>query len=192
MARHGLIRTFQEGAPIRGLSALDNVLVGMHTRFRGGPLAAILRTPGMRRQERALRAEGRALLEEVGLGDLAAVDAARLTFGQLRFLEIARALGASPRLLLLDEPTAGLNKVESDRLTALIRRVQAQGAGLLIVDHNVPFLFAICERITVMNYGEVIADAPPAEIEQDTAVHAAYLGTDHLLEVSELEASERV
>lgn len=178
MARRGLIRTFQEGAPIRGLSALDNVLVGMHTRFRGGPLAALVRTPGMRRQEKALRAEARALLQEIGLGDVADVDAARLTFGQLRFLEIARALGASPQLLLLDEPTAGLNKVESDRLTALVRRMQVQGAGLMIVDHNVPFLFAICERVTVMNYGEVIAEGPPAEIEQDTAVRAAYLGTE--------------
>jgi branched-chain amino acid transport system ATP-binding protein len=146
----------------------------------------------MRRQEAEARLEAQRLLAQVGLTELELADAGRLTFGQLRFLEIARALAASPRLLLLDEPTAGLNKAESDLLSRLIRRIQERGPGLLLVDHNVPFLFGLCDRITVMNYGEVIADAPPAEIEQDTAVHAAYLGTDHLLEASELEASERV
>jgi ABC-type branched-subunit amino acid transport system ATPase component len=181
-ARLGLIRTFQEAAPIAGLSALDNVRVGMHTRFHG-PFAAILHLPGSRAHEAELRKQARLLLSDVGLADLQDVDAARLTFGQLRFLEIGRALAASPRLLLLDEPTAGLNATESELLATLISRIrQSSGLGLLLVDHNVPFLFNLCDRITVMNYGEIIAEGAPREIEKDPAVHAAYLGTDDVIE----------
>jgi branched-chain amino acid transport system ATP-binding protein len=182
-ARLGLVRTFQEAAPIAGLSALDNIRVGMHTRFRDGPFAAILHLPGSRAHEAELRKQARLLLSDVGLADLQEVDAARLTFGQLRFLEIARALAASPRLLLLDEPTAGLNATEAQLLAELIARIRASsGLGLLLVDHNVPFLFNLCDRITVMNYGEIIAEGAPREIEKDPAVHAAYLGTDDVIE----------
>jgi len=186
-ARHGLIRTFQAAAPVRSLSVGDNVLLGMHLRFTGGPLAVLLRTPTMRAQERQARGEVAALLEDIGLADLQDVDAGRLTFGQLRFLEIARALAARPRLLLLDEPTAGLNTVESDRLAALITSISGRGVGLLVVDHNVPFLFAICDRITVMNYGSIIAEGPPGEIETDPAVREAYLGTERIVEVAQAE-----
>jgi branched-chain amino acid transport system ATP-binding protein len=182
-ARLGLVRTFQEAAPIAGLSALDNVRVGMHTRFRNGPFAAILHVPSSRREELALREDAQHLLNEVGLRELQDVDAGRLTFGQLRFLEIARALAASPQLLLLDEPTAGLNATESQMLADLIGRIRhSSGLGLLLVDHNVPFLFNLCDRITVMNYGEIIAEGAPQLIEKDPAVHAAYLGTEELVE----------
>ena len=123
--------------------------------------------------------QAQTLLFDLGLGELQYVDAARLTFGQLRFLEIARALAASPRLLLLDEPTAGLNATESHTLAELIVRIRhSSGLGLLLVDHNVPFLFNLCDRITVMNYGEIIAEGAPHAIEKDSAVHAAYLGTE--------------
>jgi ABC-type branched-subunit amino acid transport system ATPase component len=186
-AQHGLIRTFQAAAPVRSLSVRDNVLLGMHLRFTGGPVAALLRTPGMRAQEREARREADALLEDIGLVELQDVDAGRLTFGQLRFLEIARALAVRPRLLLLDEPTAGLNKVESDRLAALITSICARGVGLLVVDHNVPFLFELCDRITVMNYGSIIAEGSPAEIESDPAVREAYLGTERIVEVAHAE-----
>jgi branched-chain amino acid transport system ATP-binding protein len=182
-ARLGLVRTFQEAAPIAGLTALDNVRVGMHTRFRDGPFAAILHLPSARRQESALRVRALELLSDVGLRDVQDVDASRLTFGQLRFLEIARALAASPRLLLLDEPTAGLNATESQILAELIGRIRhSSGLGLLLVDHNVPFLFDLCDRITVMNYGEIIAEGAPHSIEKDPAVHAAYLGTEESVE----------
>jgi branched-chain amino acid transport system ATP-binding protein len=181
-ARLGLVRTFQEAAPIAGLTALDNVRVGMHTRFRG-PLAAILHLPGSRAREAELRKQAHMLLLDVGLGELQYVDAAQLTFGQLRFLEIARALAAAPRLLLLDEPTAGLNATESQLLAELIGRIRhSSGLGLLLVDHNVPFLFKLCDRITVMNYGEIIAEGEPQHIEKDAAVHAAYLGTEELVD----------
>ncbi|MBV9131183.1 MAG: ABC transporter ATP-binding protein [Chloroflexi bacterium] len=183
-ARLGLVRTFQEAAPIAGLSVLDNVRVGMHTRFHNGPFSAILHLPSARHEETALRHQAQFLLAEVGLSNLADVNASRLTFGQLRFLEIARALAASPRLLLLDEPTAGLNATESQLLAELIGRIrQSSGLGLLLVDHNVPFLFNLCDRITVMNYGEIIAEGAPRHIEKDPAVHAAYLGTEESVEL---------
>jgi ABC-type branched-subunit amino acid transport system ATPase component len=159
----------------------------MHLRFTGGPLAALLRTPTMRAQERQARGEAAGLLEDIGLADLQDVDAGRLTFGQLRFLEIARALAARPRLLLLDEPTAGLNTVESDSLASLITSISGRGVGLLVVDHNVPFLFAICDRITVMNYGSIIAEGPPGEIETDPAVREASLWTERIVEVAQAE-----
>jgi branched-chain amino acid transport system ATP-binding protein len=179
----GLVRTFQEAAPIAALTALDNVRVGMHTRFRGGPFAAMLHLPGSRRQEAELRKQAQHLLSEVGLTALEDVDASRLTFGQLRFLEIARALAASPRLLLLDEPSAGLDATEAERLGELIARIRhTSGLGLLLVDHNVPFLFKLCDRVTVMNYGEIIAQGAPKDIENDPAVHSAYLGTEDLVE----------
>jgi branched-chain amino acid transport system ATP-binding protein len=186
-ARHGLIRTFQAAAPVRSLSVRDNVLLGMHLRFKGGPFAALLQTPGMRSQEREARTEAAQLLEDIGLEDIADVDAGRLTFGQLRFLEIARALAARPRLLLLDEPTAGLNTVESDRLGSLIGLIRGRGVGLLVVDHNVPFLFGLCDRITVMNYGSIIAEGPPTEIETNPEVREAYLGTERLVEVAQAQ-----
>jgi ABC-type branched-subunit amino acid transport system ATPase component len=186
-ARQGLIRTFQAAAPVRSLSVRDNVLLGMHLRFTGGPFAALVRTPAMRALEREARREAAGLLEDIGLLELADADAGRLTFGQLRFLEIARALAAHPRLLLLDEPTAGLNTVESDRLASLIDLIRSRGVGLLIVDHNVPFLFGICDRITAMNYGSIIAEGPPGEIETNPDVHEAYLGTERIVEVAQAE-----
>lgn len=186
-AKRGLIRTFQAAAPVRSLSVRDNVLLGMHLRFSGGPLSALVRTPAYRLQEREARAEAVDLLEDIGLADIADADAGRLTFGQLRFLEIARALAARPKLLLLDEPTAGLNTVESDRLASLIVLIRERGVGLLVVDHNVPFLFGLCDRITVMNYGSIIAEGPPAEIETNPEVREAYLGTERLVEVAQAE-----
>jgi branched-chain amino acid transport system ATP-binding protein len=186
-AQHGLVRTFQAAAPVRSLSVRDNVLLGMHLRFTGGPVSVLLRTPTMRAQERDARLEAAVLIEDIGLADLADVDAGRLTFGQLRFLEIARALAARPGLLMLDEPTAGLNTVESDRLVALITSIRDRGVGVLVVDHNVPFLFGLCDRITVMNYGSIIAEGPPAEIEADPAVREAYLGTERIVEVAQAE-----
>ncbi len=178
IARMGLARTFQQAAPLAGLSAIDNVLVGLHRSYRGGPMAALLRTPGMRRQEKELRHLARELLAEVGLAAQAESDAADLTFGQLRLLEIARAVASGPRILLLDEPAAGLNRVESDRLAAIIQAIRERGVGVLVVDHDVPFLFNLCQTITCMDFGRVIAVGSPAEIEANPDVRAAYLSTN--------------
>lgn len=187
IVRLGVARTFQQATPLAGLSVLENVLVGLHGSYRGGPAAALFSTPGMRRQERERVERARELLDEFGLTNQADADAADLPFGQLRFLEIARALATEPRLLLLDEPAAGLNRVESDRLADLISNIRAQGVGVLVVDHDIPFLFNICESITVMNFGRVIASGSPPEIENDPAVRAAYLSTEETAEEGETE-----
>jgi ABC-type branched-subunit amino acid transport system ATPase component len=117
-----------------------------------------------------------ALLETFGLAAQADIDARTLTFGQLRFLEIARAIARGPAILLLDEPAAGLNEDERERLAALIRGFRDRGMGVLLVDHDVPFVFGLCDRMTVMNFGSVIASGDPAAVHRDPAVREAYLG----------------
>ncbi len=179
IARAGLVTTFQHATPISGLSVLDNILVGMTEQHVGGVFAALCGTPGYRVSERRQRERGHELLRSFGLEDVADVDAGGLSFGRLRLLEIARAVAARPRLLLLDEPAAGLNRVEIKGMTAAIRALRDDhGMGVLVVDHDVPFVFDISDRITAMNFGRVIAEGTPAEIEQDDAVRSAYLSVD--------------
>ncbi|WP_432827003.1 ABC transporter ATP-binding protein [Dactylosporangium sp. CA-092794] len=179
VARAGLVTTFQHATPISGLSVLDNVLVGMTEQHAGGLFSALCGTPAYRSSERRQRERGHELLRSFGLGHLAGLDAGGLSFGQLRLLEIARAVAAGPRLLLLDEPAAGLNRVEIDRMTAAIRSLRDEhGMGVLVVDHDVPFVFDISNRITAMNFGRVIAEGSPTDIEHDSAVRSAYLSVD--------------
>ncbi len=178
IVRAGISRTFQGATPLAGMSVLENALVGLHTRGTSGLLAAMLRLPAERAEERRLRAAALEALAESGIDLPAAADAADLSFGQLRFLEIVRALGAAPQLLLLDEPAAGLNAHETAELGRLIARLGARGIAVLLVDHDIPFVFATCARITVMNFGRVIADDAPDAIERDPAVRAAYLSTE--------------
>ncbi len=166
----GIGRTFQKAKPLVGLNALENVMVGMHLKHEVGVLASLLRTGGMRRQERVEAERARRSLERFELSAEADVDAGDLTFGKLRFLEIARAVVVQPRLLLLDEPAAGLNRVESARLTAIIADLRKSGMGVLLVDHDVPFVFGVCDEITVMNFGRVIASGPSADVYRDPAV----------------------
>ena len=118
------------------------------------------------------------LLVLFGLESQAETDARNLTFGQLRFLEIARAIAMRPRILLLDEPAAGLNESERNKLAALVRGFRDQGIGMLLVDHDVPFVFGLCDHMTVMNFGSVIASGDPQEIHRHPAVREAYLGDD--------------
>lgn len=177
-ARAGLVTTFQHATPISGLSVRDNVLVGMTEDHVGGLLAALVGTPGYRASERAQVARAGELLGSFGLARLAHLPAESLSFGQLRLLEIARAVATRPRVLLLDEPAAGLNRVEIDQMALAIRRLRDDdGMSVLVVDHDVPFVFGISDRITAMNFGEVIAEGPPGEIKDDAAVRSAYLGT---------------
>ncbi len=177
IARLGLSRTFQHATPIAGLTVLENVLVGMHVHYRSGVASVLLRTPAMRREAREREATARGVLDDFELADDADLDAADLPFGKLRFLEIARASVMQPRLLLLDEPAAGLNGVETERLAAIIRAQAARGTGILLVDHDVPFVFGLCDHVTVMNFGSVIASGTPDQVYKDRAVHEAYLGT---------------
>jgi ABC-type branched-subunit amino acid transport system ATPase component len=130
----------------------------------------------LRAEEKRLKAEALRLLDSVGLADRAGADAGDLSFGELRYLEVIRCLGTGATMLLLDEPAAGMGKTETQRLTALIDDVRNQGRGVLLVDHDMGFIFGLCDAITVMNAGRVIADGTPHEIENSAAVRAAYLG----------------
>jgi branched-chain amino acid transport system ATP-binding protein len=178
VARAGVVTTFQHATPIGELSVLDNVLVGMTRLHAGGLLSAVTGLGPARASERAQRREALALLERFDLGPIAHTQAAQLSFGQLRMLELLRAVAAGPRVLLLDEPAAGLNKFETDRMTELIRWLsQERGLGVLLVDHDVPFVFGMCASITVMNFGRVIYAGAAADVAEDAAVREAYLGT---------------
>jgi len=176
VARLGISRTFQQATPLSGLSVFENVLVGLHTSYRAGLGAVLARTPSARREARDMVAAAERLLGLFGLEALAAADARNLTFGQLRFLEIARAIAMRPRILLLDEPAAGLNDVERAKLADLIRRFRDEGIGMLLVDHDVPFVFELADEMTVMNFGSVIASGEPGAVRRDPAVREAYLG----------------
>jgi branched-chain amino acid transport system ATP-binding protein len=176
IARARLVATFQHATPIAGLSVLGNVLVGMTEKHTGGLFAALCGTPGYRASERRQRERALELLRSFGLERIADLDAGGLSFGQLRLLEIARAVAAEPAILLLDEPAAGLNRIEIDRMSTAIRSLRDEHEmSVLVVDHDVPFVFGISDRITAMNSGRVIAEGTPAEIERDEAVRSAYL-----------------
>jgi ABC-type branched-subunit amino acid transport system ATPase component len=176
VARLGISRTFQQATPLSGLSVFENVLVGLHTSYRSSLGAILARTPAARRESLAMVEAAQRLLVLFGLEALAAADARNLTFGQLRFLEIARAIAMRPRILLLDEPAAGLNDAERARLADLIRRFRDEGIGMLLVDHDVPFVFELADRMTVMNFGSVIASGDPGAVHRDPVVRDAYLG----------------
>jgi ABC-type branched-subunit amino acid transport system ATPase component len=184
IAQLGVARTFQQATPFGGLTVLENVMVGMHTRYRATITSVLFRTPRMRRENAEITRAAHRLLEEFDLTADADVDAAGLPFGKLRFLEIARAVAMRPRVLLLDEPAAGLNSLETERLGILIRRLAERGTGILLVDHDVPFVFGLCDRMTVMNFGSVIATGDPAKVFHNPAVHEAYLGTPAEMEAA--------
>jgi branched-chain amino acid transport system ATP-binding protein len=176
LVRAGIARTFQEPSPVPGLTVLENVLTGLHIQGHAGTLQAAVRSPGLRKEERRLRQEALGLLGSVGLADRADADAADLSFGELRYLEVIRCLGTGATMLLLDEPAAGMGRTETERLSALIDEVRKSGRGVLLVDHDMGFIFSLCDAITVMNAGRVIADGTPREVEDSPAVRDAYLG----------------
>lgn len=176
IARLGIARTFQQAAPLLGLTVLENVIAGLHLHYRSGVAAVLLRLPSMRREARDLAASALALLDRVGLAAEANLQAGVLTFGKLRFLEIARAIAMRPLIMLLDEPAAGLNSLESEQLADLVRELRNDGMGVLLVDHDVPFVFDLCDEITVMDSGSIIAAGDPDSIYADPLVRAAYLG----------------
>jgi ABC-type branched-subunit amino acid transport system ATPase component len=153
------------------------VLVGAHLVRRASLAARLLVLPSSRAEERAARARAGELLERIGLSSRAHDRARNLSYGEQRRVEIARALAADPRLLLLDEPTAGMNPVEVQAVAALIRSVAAGGRSVLLIEHNVKLVMDVCHRITVLDFGKVIAEGPPAAVAKDPAVIAAYLGS---------------
>ena len=178
LARVGIARTFQQIKLFNRLSALDNVLVGGYRISRDTLLRRLVFLPSARRFERQAAAVASAQLIRVGLGDKATTAAGDLSYGDQRRLEIARALASHPTLLVLDEPAAGMNHVEAERLSELIRSLAADGVAVLIIEHNVRMMLALCDRITVLNFGEVIAAGTPDVVARDPRVLEAYLGAD--------------
>ena len=162
------------------MSVEENVLVGLDTRYRTGFLGTVLRLPGFFREERAMRARARLLLDYVGLSAYADEAARNLPFGYQRRLEIARALALSPQVILLDEPAAGLTHGEIGDLIALIRDLKRIGVTIVLVEHHVDMIMAVSDHVTVLDYGEVIASGPPDVIRDDPRVIEAYFGAGAL------------
>ena len=172
----GLSRTFQHVRILGERTVLENVALGAHQRAHRGWVCSMLRLD--RREEAALLADARAQIERCGLGDLADQPAASLALGQQRIVEIARALASHPAVLLLDEPAAGLRHLEKQALTDLLRQLRAQGLGILVVEHDMGFVMNLADRVTVLEFGTVIASGTPAEVQGNERVLRAYLGGD--------------
>jgi branched-chain amino acid transport system ATP-binding protein len=180
IAELGVVRTFQKTNVFAGLSVLDNVLVGLHLRATQEPLAILLGAASVAREERALATQALEVLQFIGLGARAAQLAASLPYGELRLLEVAIALAAKPRLLLLDEPVCGLNAVETANFMRLLARIRALDITVLLVEHDMKMVMGVSDRIVCLNQGRIIADGTPAEIRNNAEVVRAYLGTQRL------------
>ena len=172
----GVARTFQNIRLFRNMTALENVVVGRHTRTKAGVLAAVGRGPRYHREERESEEHARELLRFVGLPRAANELAKSLPYGDQRRLEIARALATEPQLLLLDEPTAGMNARETAQAVDLVRAIQQRGIAVVLIEHDMRFVFGLCDRVAVLVEGAKLVEGTPSEVQSDERVVAAYLG----------------
>lgn len=176
LTRHGLARTFQNIRLFPSMTALGNVMVGRHARTRSELWAALWRTRAFFEEEREIRQSALSCLRFVGLERQARVVAGSLSYGEQRRLEVARALATEPRLLLLDEPTAGMNPVEADGMIALIRRLRSEGITVLLIEHAMRVVMNLSDRVVVLDHGKKLAEGTPQEVARMPAVIEAYLG----------------
>lgn len=179
LAGRGLVRTFQNVELFRQMTVLENVMVGLHTRSKSGIFSCALKLPGQIREEKNIRAKSMEWLAFTGIAGLADVTAGNLPFGKGRLLEISRALAAKPKMILMDEPAAGLNSRETAELALLIRKICQSGVTVVLVEHDMDLVMDVCESIVVLNLGKKLAEGTPREIQENPAVIAAYLGEDN-------------
>jgi branched-chain amino acid transport system ATP-binding protein len=174
----GIARTFQNIRLFPDMTVLENVMVGRHCRTRAGVISAVVRERKTREEERAIVSRSYGILEKIGLGDAVNELAKNLPYGAQRRLEIARAMATEPFLLLLDEPAAGMNPQETRELEALVRLIRGEGISILLIEHDMKLVMNLCDRIYVMDYGEMIAEGTPEEVRANPVVVNAYLGAE--------------
>jgi branched-chain amino acid transport system ATP-binding protein len=179
IASHGIMRTFQNIKLFAKMTVLENVMIGRHIRSKAGMITGILNLPHSWKEEKQIRERALAMLDKLGISHLAHFDATSLAFGQQRHVELARALAGEPVLLLLDEPAAGLNMHETERLGEMIRKIRDTGVTVLLVEHDMSLVMNVSDEINVLSFGQMIAEGTPRDIQKNREVIRVYLGDEH-------------